>query len=77
MYSLYEYNKAGHMRVVKEEGREEGIATGIKNTTLLMSWLFSQNRDDDVKKATQDPKYLEILFDEYNAAHKDRDIDQD
>ena len=36
----------------------------------LISWLFSQNRDEDVKKAASDPEYLDKLFAEYNAANK-------
>ncbi|SFB82270.1 hypothetical protein SAMN02910398_00750 [Butyrivibrio sp. YAB3001] len=28
MYSLYEYNEAGHMKVIKEEALSEGIAIG-------------------------------------------------
>ncbi len=30
MYSLYEYNKAGHMKVIREEGREEGLKEGLE-----------------------------------------------
>ena len=28
MYSLYEYNQAGHMKVVRDEGVQQGIAIG-------------------------------------------------
>ncbi len=31
MYSLYEYNKAGHMKVIREEGREEERARIISS----------------------------------------------
>ena len=74
MYSLYEYNQAGHMKALKEEsiekgiqiGTERGIEEGINNTIELISWLYAQNRDDDVKRASRDREYLDELFEEYN-----------
>ncbi len=78
MYSLYEYNQAGHMKVVKEEGIQQGIAIGekrgiaigeergIKSTTALFSWLKANNRQDDIIRAIDDPEYLEELFEEYS-----------
>ncbi len=74
MYSLYEYNQAGHMKVVKEEGiaigEKRGIAIGeergIKSTTALFSWLKANNRQDDIIRAIDDPEYLEELFEEYS-----------
>ena len=53
-----------------KKGEKKGEKKGVTNTVDLMNWLFSQNRDEDVKKATQDPEYLDKLFAEYNAAHK-------
>lgn len=53
-----------------KKGERKGEKKGVTNTVDLMNWLFSQNRDEDVKKATQDPEYLDKLFAEYNAAHK-------
>lgn len=44
---------------------------GITNMSSLINWLFSQNRDEDVKKAATDPEYLDKLFAEYNDANKD------
>ena len=54
----------------EKTGEKKGEKKGVTNTVDLMNWLFSQNRDEDVKKATQDPEYLDKLFAEYNAAHK-------
>lgn len=54
----------------ERKGEKKGEKKGVTNTVDLMNWLFSQNRDEDVKKATQDPEYLDKLFAEYNAAHK-------
>ncbi len=64
MYSLYEYNQAGHMKVVKEEG----IQQGIRNTTTLFSWLKMNNRQDDILQAVDNPDYLNKLFEEYSKA---------
>ena len=49
MYSLFEYNKAGHMRVVREEGREEGISIGekrgeSKERTRIIANMISRGR---------------------------------
>ena len=49
---------------------KKGEKKGITNMSSLISWLFSQNRDEDVKKAASDPEYLDKLFAEYNAANK-------
>lgn len=55
-----------------KKGERKGEKKGVTNTVDLMNWLFSQNRDEDVKKATQDSGYLDKLFAEYNAAHKNK-----
>ena len=74
MYSLYEYNQAGHMKVVREEGFEEGIEKGIEegisNVNMLYSWLLSQGRSSDIEKAINDPEYLKKLQNEYDAYKK-------
>ncbi len=67
MYSLYEYNQAGHMKVVKEEGIAIGEKRGIKSTTSLFSWLKANNRQDDIIRAIDDPEYLQELFEEYSS----------
>lgn len=46
----------------ERKGEKKGEKKGVTNTVDLMNWLFSQNRDEDVKKATQDPEYLDKLF---------------
>ena len=68
MYSLYEYNQAGHMKVVREEGFEEGIS----NVNMLYSWLLSQGRSSDVEKAINDPEYLKKLQNEYATYKKQK-----
>lgn len=75
MYGLYEYNKAGHMKVIKEEslekGRREGREEGIRNTTELFSWLKANGHQEDIIRAVDDPKFLNELFDEFNGIDAD------
>ena len=78
MVSLFEYDQAGHMELIKEEALEEGIKRGIEQgieqgidlRTEQMQKLFSilaeENRVDDIQKACKDSKYLEKLLEEYN-----------
>ena len=51
-------------------GEKRGMEKGLARLIDLNNWLFSQNRDDDVKKAAKDPKYLEKMFAEYEARDK-------
>ncbi|WP_024866532.1 Rpn family recombination-promoting nuclease/putative transposase [Butyrivibrio sp. FCS014] len=53
-----------------KKGQINGEKKGINSMSNLISWLFSQNRDEDVKKASNDPEYLEKLFAEYKEANK-------
>ena len=36
MYSLFKYNKAGHMKVLKEEAYADGVAEGRRRIIELM-----------------------------------------
>ncbi|MBE5827292.1 MAG: hypothetical protein E7307_11715 [Butyrivibrio sp.] len=73
MYSLYEYNQAGHMKAVRKEGIQQGIALGEErgknNTVALFAWLNKNNRQDDIQRAFDDPEYLDKLFDEFLKEH--------
>ena len=51
----------------KEEGREEGQSEIIE----LNKWLFANDRVDDVRKATEDPAYMEKLMEEYKRSKGD------
>ncbi len=76
MFSLYEYNQAGHIKVLKEEsfnkgvaiGKEEGIAIGESNAqeriNRLNEILINANRIDDLKKSTTDLEYQKKLMNE-------------
>ena len=78
MVSLFEYDQAGHMELIKEEaleegikqGMEQGIAQGIDIRTEQMQKLFGilakENRMEEISKACSDSKYLEHLFEEYD-----------
>ncbi len=53
-----------------EQGISQGIEQGIADLTALNSWLFSAGRDNDVKRASTDPDFLDWLFKEYAESHK-------
>ena len=73
MVSLYEYDQANHMKLIKEEALEEGIAQGIEQganqATLQIQQLFdiliSENRIEDIQRACKDIDYLNKLLDEF------------
>ena len=44
MYSLYEYNKTGHMKAIKEEAFEDGRKEGIEGTVVILRGI---GLDDD------------------------------
>lgn len=64
-----EGEKIGEMRG-EIRGEKKGLKKGLAMITDLNNWLFSQNRIDDVKKAAEDPEYLEKMFAEYDKCHK-------
>ncbi len=82
MVSLYEYDQAGHMDLIREEALEDGIAQGLEQgleqglaqgiargkgqMQQLFSILAEENRIDDIKKACANPMYLEQLLQEYH-----------
>ena len=49
-----------------EEGRKEGFAKGTNRVLSLNNLLISQNRFDDLKRASVDSEYLNTLFKEFN-----------
>ena len=76
--AIIEYSAERHIQYEKEEsynsgynsgydsGYDSGITSGVKNTTELFSWLFKNGRAKDVEKATNDPDFLNQLFEEYS-----------
>jgi len=55
--SIYEYDEEKHMKFVKEEGLEQGIA--------LTKLLLDAGRLEDLRRATEDKAFLEQLMKEY------------
>ena len=54
-----------------QEGLQKGLQKGITDTNTLYSWLFAQDRANDVKKAASDINYMEKLMAEYNNITKE------
>ena len=73
MISLYEYDRASHMALIKEEafedGIQEGILKGVEDGKSQMQQLFdilsSENRIDDIQHACRDTEFLNDLLREY------------
>lgn len=78
---LTEYDEKLHMENTFEEGREAGLEQGRKlgleqgqkQILLLTQKLLDEGRLDDLKKASSDEQYRELLLKEFQLDyHKDR-----
>ena len=56
-----------------KKGENKGKKEGITSVNNLYAWLYSQNREADVKRATLDTEYLESLLEDYNSVHNNDD----
>ena len=56
-----------------KKGENKGKKEGITSVNNLYAWLYSQNREADVKRATLDPEYLESLLEDYDFVHNNDD----
>ena len=63
---MLDYNTNIH--IARREGREEGREEGEAKIVVLNKWLYSQGRDADVRKGTEDPAYLKSLLEEYDTS---------
>lgn len=59
---LEEFDLEKHIRLEKKESFVEGCNT----FATLTQYLLADSRIDDLKKAAEDPEYLEQLLREYN-----------
>ena len=66
---LTEYNEIEERELLRQEaheiGREEGKAEGLDSYDRLLRELISQNRIDDIKKASEDSDFRSMLFAEF------------
>ncbi|MCR5156093.1 MAG: hypothetical protein K6C96_05395 [Butyrivibrio sp.] len=68
--SKMEVTAEEYYEVVADENYEKGVEQGIVDLNSIYSWLFSAGRDNDVKRASTDPDFLDLLFKEYAESHK-------
>ncbi len=54
------------IEIGEKRGEKRGINIGIDQINDLYSWLYSNGREEDVKKALTDPVFREELLKEYN-----------
>ena len=63
--SIYEYDEERHMRQTREEGYEEGEASGMERLNKLIQLLAQQNRLEDIVKSAGDREYQKKLLEEF------------
>ena len=67
---LEEFDVKKYERSLREEGREEGIEVGREEESAryskLICVLLEQHREQDLKRAAEDPQYRECLFEEFD-----------
>ena len=63
--SIYEYDEEKHMRQEREVSREEGRIEGAENVLELTRLLIAAGRLEDLKRATEDKAYSQVLFKEF------------
>ena len=62
---LTEYNEIEERELLRQEALEEGKAEGLDSYDRLLRELISQNRIDDIKKASEDSDFRSMLFAEF------------
>ncbi len=63
-------NMCEALKEIMAEDLKNAEKSGENRINTLFLWLFEQGRDDDVKRATSDTKFLEQLFEEYKSNRK-------
>lgn len=71
---MSEYNYEQDIEVQREEafeegqklGKSEGVTEGKQFMSKLIQILVEKNRLDDLKKASEEPEYLEKLLREFD-----------
>ena len=64
--SIFEYDEEKHMRMLKEESREEGRHLGEDALGSLVAQLLGLGRIEDAKKAAEDAQTRKKLYREFN-----------
>ncbi len=62
---LTEYDEKQHMKHTFEEGRASGMEEGQEQILFLTQILVTNNRLEDLKKASSDKEYLKKLLKEF------------
>ena len=64
--SIFEYDEEEHMRLEREESRQEGFEEGEERINDLYGKLFELGRSEDVKRAIKDKEYRNKLLEEFH-----------
>lgn len=63
---LTEYDEEWYKKAFRREGKEEGIAIGMEQMSLLQAKLLELNRIDDLKRSTTDSNFRKQLLEEFH-----------
>ena len=66
---LTQYDEEKTMRLLKEEGREEGKKDGQNTILVLLKKLTEDGRLNEIDQVIASEEYRETLFKQYNIAH--------
>lgn len=58
------------LQELMEDSKTEGLENGIELLSAMYAWLYSNNRDEDAKRAAVDPSYRDKLLKEYKESLK-------
>ena len=65
---LTQYDEEKTMRLLKEEGREEGKKDGQNTILVLLKKLTEDGRLNEIDQVIASEEYRETLFKQYNIA---------
>lgn len=63
---LEEFDVKKYERSLREEGWEEGREEESARYSKLICVLFEQHREQDVKRAAEDPEYRKRLYEKFD-----------
>ena len=63
---LEEFDVKKYERSLREEGREEGIEAESRRYSKLICILLEAHREQDLKRAAEDPEYRKRLYEEFD-----------
>ena len=60
--SIYKYDEELHFKILREEGREEGLELAESRLADLLQKIMNAGRSEDVSRAIFDQEYRKQLY---------------